>query len=115
MHKFFFILILSCFSFIAGAQRNYDVLHYRFSLELNDKSDNIKGLAIIHLKMKNNDPNIVLDLTNVNQKGKGMKVSSVSSETSRKSFSFRQEEESINIQLPEIKAGDTLSLAISYQ
>lgn len=69
------LLFLAGFSLIVSiscAQNKIDVLHYKYEIELNDQSDTIKGKATIQIKLLEASEKIVFDLTQVNQKGKGM-------------------------------------------
>src|SRR5277367_3753212 len=54
-----------------------DILHYDFSLELNDSNNNIRGNAVITLRFNTDAPEFALDLTAPNAAGKGMTVSTI--------------------------------------
>jgi len=64
----------------AGAQtynHAVDVQHYRFSLQLNDSNNNIRGEASVTVQFREDIKNFSLDLTRKNAGSKGMIVSSV--------------------------------------
>ena len=66
----------------SNAQRSYpinanlDILHYTFSLELNDSNDEIKGEAKILFKLKETNK-LTLDLVGLGSEGSGMLVTNV--------------------------------------
>lgn len=109
------LIFLLFFSVLAKAQ-DIDVIHYKFVLELTDKNDTLKGLALITFVMKAESKQITLDLSSVSEDGKGMKVLFVSDGINNSSgLSFSQAEEKVLINIPYIKNGDTSSIAIVYQ
>ena len=70
-----------CTFFIFGittAQNNIDILHYRFSIHLNDQNDTITGRAKILVKALAPTHSISLDLASPKNNGKGMYVTNVS-------------------------------------
>ncbi len=78
MKKSLITVCLIFFSVLALAQRNIDVLHYKFSIELNDNNDTIYGSAAITFLTTSSDLNYIkFDLANINTGGKGMKVTAV--------------------------------------
>ena len=50
MRTFFLSVLLLVLTFASSAQLPIDVLHYRFSLDLNDENDTIRGKAEITVK-----------------------------------------------------------------
>lgn len=65
--------IITClFAFSASAQNNIDVQHYKFELELSDKSDTLKGKATITLQFTESTNKFWLNLASTNGKGRGM-------------------------------------------
>jgi len=48
--RFVFAMVLLHLSFLLKAQSNIDVLHYKFEIELSDRSDTLKGRAVITLQ-----------------------------------------------------------------
>jgi aminopeptidase N len=67
---FHFVFLFS--TVFISAQRNIDVLHYKFEIELSDNSDTIKGKAFVELKFLENTNKFFLNLTSHIFKGKGM-------------------------------------------
>lgn len=55
-----------------------DVIHYEFSLILNDSTDRIEGNALIKVKLNSRTGNFGFDLKNIDATGKGMATGSVS-------------------------------------
>lgn len=79
------LLTLALFSlwYAAAAQKPdavIDVIHYRFEIGLTDRSDLIKGKALIQYRMLQPDKKIRLELVPANESGKGMKVMAVEAE-----------------------------------
>jgi aminopeptidase N len=72
MKKFFIAVCLICFSIFVEGQRNIDVLHYRYEIELNDNNDSIKGFATIKFKVLNTTDVLKFDLTDIRGETKGM-------------------------------------------
>lgn len=68
-------LFIVCLGFVlaANAQRNIDVLHYRFEINLNDTTDTISGRATILVKFLEETDRLAFDFTSVSN-GKGMVV-----------------------------------------
>ena len=77
MKKSLLLLLSFCFSVAVIAQRNIDVLHYTFRIELNDLDDTLYGEAAIQFVYTQNAPAIEIDLENINTALKGMKVMAV--------------------------------------
>lgn len=76
---YLFLLVFQVLSAHDGYLRNskVDVLHYEFSVALNDSTDRIEGRALIQIKIIQQTDSISFDLMSVNSDGKGMEVSSV--------------------------------------
>jgi aminopeptidase N len=76
--------ILALISVIICSFDNYtpdtkmDVIHYKFSLKLNDTTDIIEGSAEIRVKFRETAGSLSFDFKNINEAGKGMTVHSVS-------------------------------------
>jgi aminopeptidase N len=85
LHKYFFMLrffaglFFLMFQAFANAQRNIDVLHYKYNIELNDNNDTIYGKAEITLSAPRLSFNFEFDLTGLNSIGKGMIIDTVKS------------------------------------
>ncbi|MES1161368.1 MAG: M1 family peptidase, partial [Bacteroidota bacterium] len=74
----FFVLSIFCAPVKAQFYNGIvDVLHYEFSLRLNDADNDIKGEAAITLLFRKDASSFTLDLVKKNSSGKGMTVSSV--------------------------------------
>lgn len=113
MRRGFFVPLL-LIAFLSNAQ-NSNVLHYRFSIDLNDKNDTIYGAAEIKLVTSEPGP-IIFDLEQVAASGKGMLVTGVEMGAPLKAgYAFTQKENKVVI--PNIKAtgGDTTMVRISYK
>ncbi|MBI5372581.1 MAG: M1 family metallopeptidase [Sphingobacteriales bacterium] len=72
MKKTILLALLSCFFVSARCQRNFDVLHYRYELELSDKTDSVYGKATIKVRFLAESPGIRFDLVSPGKNGKGM-------------------------------------------
>jgi aminopeptidase N len=70
--RFVFAMVLLHLSFLLKAQSNIDVLHYKFEIELSDRSDTLKGRAVITLQFTGATNKFWLNLVSLNGKGKGM-------------------------------------------
>lgn len=77
MKKRLLFLLFTGLSLISVAQNNIDVLHYRFSIDVNDDNDSIRGEAAIQFVAAPAARTIDLDLGNLAGSGKGMKVEAV--------------------------------------
>src|SRR5690606_30197101 len=64
MRSFFLPALLLLLCFTSTAQSPVDVLHYKFSLELNDENDTIRGRAEITVKFLSETTVMELDLHN---------------------------------------------------
>ena len=73
MKKLLITLSLGCISVSVTAQRNIDVVHYQYSIDLSDTSDIIRGKASVWFKALKPVSYIELDFSKYNQ-GKGMAV-----------------------------------------
>ncbi len=62
MRKQLFILPLLCFYIALHSQSNIDVQHYKFEIELSDKSDTISCVATIDIKFLSASDSVSLDL-----------------------------------------------------
>ncbi|MBL7739531.1 MAG: M1 family metallopeptidase [Chitinophagaceae bacterium] len=75
MQRLLFVVPLIFFHITLIAQSNIDVLHYKFEIELSDKSDTISGIATIDVKFLSASDSISLDLAGPKQPGsKGMLI-----------------------------------------
>jgi aminopeptidase N len=108
-------LILPAAAAQDGYPRNYgaDVLHYQFSLAINDSTDRIEGNTVIRVKFLNKASQISFDFTRIDTTGKGMVVTGVS--LNGKDINWKHEKEKLTI-LPDKPASqnDTLEFNIRY-
>jgi aminopeptidase N len=109
-------LLVSCFISLVASSQDIDVLHYQYSIEVNDKSDTVVGEAAIRFVQLSNTKTATFDLAAVNKDGKGMKVLSVSSGLEGKTANyFTQGGERLTIELANARKGDTVNLTIIYK
>lgn len=89
-----------------------DVLHYRFELHVNDKSDTLRGVATLRCALKQAWNPIALDLVADQGEG-GMHVSKVT--LGGEPLEFMHEGEELVVQLPEgMDAGTPFELQVTY-
>ena len=82
-------LLVFCFAAVGqGYNPVIDVQDYTFILTVNDGSDKLQGEAFISFKFKQHADSVLLDLKNVDDKGKGMKVFSI--EEKRHPFTYQK-------------------------
>jgi len=109
------ILSLNVVSANDGYPRNEtsDVLHYEFSITLNDSTDRIEGRALIQLKFIKEANFISFDLNGLNIEGKGMKVTNVS--LGAKNIEWEQGVDKLRILFERtVNQNDTLEFIIEY-
>jgi aminopeptidase N len=114
MKQFLSAVCFACISTTVPAQRNIDVLHYKYSIELNNNNDTISGQAAITIKLLTAKPSFKLDIIALNNAGKGMKVDKITGPGFR---DFIKSADSITINLlsdKTLKAGDTATFIIFY-
>ena len=115
-----FSLLLFLFS-STNAQENQklynpsiDVQHYEFNIALNDSNNNIQVHAFITVKLLEKTNSISLDLININDEEKGMKVLEVNE--NKRPIVFTHEHDKITIPLTTVATIGTLkTLEIVYQ
>lgn len=113
--RYFVWLWMVLFTLCAGAQ-DLDVLHYQFTIDLNDANDTLAGLAAIRFINRDGNTEPHFDLAGVNSEGRGMRVSKVTNGgNTGTSYPFRQESDRVYIQLPSASRGDTQSVFIVYK
>ena len=115
MKKLLLILVLASSSFVTFAQRNIDVLHYKFNIEISDSSDIIRGEAAIRFKSLKTISSIELDFTKYNQ-GKGMNVLSIyQGEKNENRLTFSNENNKLKIKLADtLKEGTEQLINLTY-
>ena len=110
----FFILVAAS---APAQQRDIDIIHYAFELQLNDQTDTIEGKARISLIPAGRTSHIRLQLAGINEAQKGMKVVQMQVARGKRTIrSFSHTGNEINIGLDDIlPAGDTMVLQITYK
>lgn len=112
---FLSVSALLFFSPVSFSQ-DIDVLHYTFTINLNDNSDTVDCSATIQFVNKKKRAEIFFDLANVNTTGKGMMVESVMEENpERRRLQFRHEQDKLFITLNNNLSKDTGQLRIFYK
>lgn len=111
MRKFIFLPVTVIIFSMANAQVA-DVLHYNFSIQLNDSSNIIRGDAAVSVRILRSVTSISLDLVGKQTNGKGMQVTAVKEGNRTTTFSHSDETLTINTVA---KAGDTTTFFISYE
>ncbi|MGZ3938055.1 MAG: M1 family aminopeptidase [Flavisolibacter sp.] len=109
-------LLVSCLISFAGFSQEIDVLHYTFTIDLNDKTDTIDCSATITFVNNKRQSKVFFDLANVNADGKGMRVESVIEENAEWGrLETRQEEDKLFITLNNNLQKDTERVTIFYK
>jgi len=96
------------------AQANIDVLHYRFEIELSDRTDTIKGRTFVTLEFSETTNKFWLNLTSPNGKGKGMIAYLVKENGEAVTSAHGHDSLSIYLKKPAQK-GETRTFEIIYQ
>jgi aminopeptidase N len=107
-----FLALLSSRSSAQTYNPVIDILHYDFSLELNDSNNNIRGEATITLSFNTDASAFTLDLTAPNTAGKGMTVTSI--KEGEKTIPFNQEAESLRLHTGNTTAKSQHTYTIRY-
>lgn len=113
--------MFSSFTLLSYGQGKVDVLHYKFSIELNDKNDTIYGKAEIKLVIKERTLIFSFDLYSDEESKNGMTIlrAAVNPATPAKNFmvkSFSLLFNKISIYTyNELIAGDTVNVSIEYK
>jgi aminopeptidase N len=111
------ILLVSAYDLLADGkgipEPSIDILHYQFSIAVNDSNDIIEGVAVISVKFNIQADNLALDLKNINQNNTGMRVFSVSAEGQE--TKWEHSGNILKIKLPKSAiAKSTAEITISY-
>ena len=109
-----FVFYSSLIIFAQKPNADIDVLHYQFSIALNDDDNNIKGNALINFQLLKDAKTIVLDLVSKNNAGKGMVVSSVKENDQTLSFTHINDSLFITF-INDAKKGDEKKIEIIYE
>ena len=119
MRNILSFLVLSLMGSTLRGQADYkpdplvDVIHYEFNINLNDSTNTIAGLTAVELNFSGPVATFSLDLKNINQAGKGMKISHVSFNGSDVTWSHSDNKLRITPSAPETK-GSHGELEITY-
>lgn len=121
MKKWLFVLLLTSPAY-ATAQSGLDVLHYHYTIELNDAHDTIYGKAGISFITHQPSGEFVFDLTSADKGKKGMYVTkatllpSPSAQRDIEISSFSLFSDKLTIKSTDkFRAGDTVSAIIEYK
>lgn len=117
MNRFSLFIIFHLLSGYCIAQlqpsSEVDIKNYSFRLELNDSTDQIKGIADIELSSKKEITAFELDLIGSKSDGKGMIVDEIKSEKGK--LDFKHVDDRIKITLPSALTANTpYRLSIQY-
>ena len=121
MKRIAFACLLFIHAHTVFAQRNIDVINYRYEIELNDKNDTIIGKAMITFKATQSLQSVIFDLTTSVGNNKGMNVGSISiyswgSILTSTPVYKHSSEGLLMIDLPKkLNEGETLEIMISYK
>jgi aminopeptidase N len=108
-----FVFVLKTVQALDPYPRNdgIDIRHYTFRLELNDSTNNIRGVADVAIRFKKSITSFDLDLATSNSEGKGMTVSRVLS--AGESLKFTHQNDRVTISGTFV-AGDDKIVTIHY-
>ena len=113
-----FILLCCACSFAHGSDpyprnRNIDVLHYTFRLELNDTTDVINGNSDVTVRFREQSDRFTLNLIDKQADGTGMRVFGITQSGKPVLFIHAGDRLEIHLATPSLP-GDTLTYSISY-
>jgi aminopeptidase N len=91
--------------------KNADIIHYDFFVEINDSTDRIEGKAIIEVHFTEASDSISFDLASVDSTGKGMTVTGLLADTL--SVMWKHLDSRLVINYP-AKTGDTIKYTVLY-
>ena len=107
---------LAFFTVTVTAQRNIDVLHYRFEIELSDLSDTIKGKASITVKFLERSDNLSLDFVQVIKDKLVMYTYPYMADSTKTVIPVKSAKDKIQLKLMQTaKAGDVETFIIEYK
>lgn len=110
-----FIVIYTASTAQDSYKRNIsvDVIHYEFAIGLNDSTNRIEGRTVINILLKSKSDSVSFDLQSLLKDGKGMKVSSVT--TDSKTIPWKHQNDKLSIKLPDsYRKNETLDVVIQY-
>ena len=117
MKKNYLALIFSSLFLYCFGQSKIDVLHYKYSIELNDNNDTIAGSAVITFVVNTTSLNVSFDLTDNKTSGKGMAVSaaSFSSNNALSPLIYQNKNKLTLTPMRGFTKGDTVEVVINYK
>ncbi|HET6993951.1 MAG TPA: M1 family peptidase, partial [Chitinophagaceae bacterium] len=117
MRKIFLTLSVICLCVFLRAQNHFDVLHYRYHINLNDNNDTLRGMTEITGVATDDISELQLDLAGV-KKDRGMTVTSVGfgllSSVGPPEYSHRNDKVIFKLGR-HYKKGETIQLHLSYK
>ncbi|MDB5207395.1 MAG: family metallopeptidase, partial [Flavisolibacter sp.] len=90
--------------------QSIDVVHYLYTINVNDRNDSIYGSATIIFKNTSDKTEVQFDLSSINSEGKGMYIDTIQN-TKEKKIHFKQEADKVTVFLTEALK-DTLQLVL---
>ena len=117
MLRHFIVVCSICFSIVSYSQRNIDVLHYDFEIEVNDIDNNILGKATILLLVNKQTDTIVFNLKNIDKRNRGMVVTGTHliRGNSEIASSSHQMDQLVCVFKKPMNIGDSVKVGISYK
>lgn len=115
MNKLFLILCFLLTVIFSYGQRPLDVLHYKYEIELSDKSDTIRGKAMIRVRFLKAVDAFSFDVKSVDEKGKGLTASLLTEEGASPATAIHKDDKLTVTPSQTIKAGDERTYVISYE
>ncbi len=109
------LLAFPAFLLKVNGQAAVHINHYTFSINLDDANDTISGRAGVSFTALQPAHNLVLDLANVDNKGKGMTVTKIT-DNQQRTLTFQHKDNLLLITLAKtLEANDTTTVFISYK
>ena len=99
-------MFLAFLPFLSTAQ-SIDVQHYRFEIELNDRSDTITGTATLRVRVPAATASFDLNLVQETKTGRGMQVLSVTGQNMKK-YETLVKENRIRVHLDVVRSSETI-------
>jgi aminopeptidase N len=116
MRVIFLLIFVCCFQLLAFNQTRINVLHYQYNIRLNDLNDTLYGVALINFEAKEKINTLMIDLTSLNNQGKGMHVTSVeSNDPNKKQSTFIHNNNKLTIQGNDFDKSEKSTFIITYK
>ncbi len=118
MSKIYLLYFVFLFSAVSASDKyprnpHADVLHYVFSLSLNDSTNRIEGRSLIQVRFLDDADSILFDLDGPDSTGRGMTVSNISVNHGNIKWSHDKNRLRINF-ISSFSRNDTAVFAINY-